>query len=78
MFRRNVDQYFHVGRTINPLRESLSNTPVRVIKFWLSFCVDPLPVAGQVTLLLESLARLLGFLEDFYLCIGDFVNKNCG
>ena len=47
MFWRNVDQYFHGATTIN-LRES----PVRVISWlelkniwWLSFCVDPVPVA---------------------------------
>jgi len=34
----------------------------------LSFCVDRLPVAGQVTLLLESLAKLSGRFVSLYTC----------
>jgi hypothetical protein len=36
--------------------------------WWLSFCVDPLPVAGQVVLMLESLARLSGRFLSLYTC----------
>jgi hypothetical protein len=75
MFRRNVDQYFQGSRTINPLNSAES------LKYacaghqflagtkniwWLSFCINPLPVAGQVALMLESLARLAGrFLSSY-------------
>jgi hypothetical protein len=34
--------------------------------WWLSFCVDPLPVAGQVVLMRESLARLSGRFLSLY------------
>src|SRR4030095_4884491 len=36
--------------------------------WWLSLCVDPLPVAGQVVLMLESLARLSGRFLSLYTC----------
>ena len=36
--------------------------------WWLSLCVDPLPVAGQVVLMRESLARLSGRFLSLYTC----------
>ena len=36
--------------------------------WWLSFCVDPLPVAGHVVLMRESLARFSGRFLSLYTC----------
>ena len=36
--------------------------------WWLSFWINPLPVVGQVTLMLESLARLAGRFLSLYTC----------
>jgi hypothetical protein len=75
MFRRNVDQYFQGSRTINPLklRQSLKYAYpghqflAGTKNIWLlSFCINPLPIAGQEALVLEV---WLSLLEDFYLRI---------
>jgi hypothetical protein len=43
IFWRNVDQYFQGYRTILAGTKNI---------WWLSFCINPLPVAGQVALML--------------------------